>query len=245
MFPDIPKDPFSTTYRKWVLTSFELVRGAAYDVNTEGLPVNVEWEVLNAFPYGTRDPNIIGSYLITYGWIIRELALKPHARILEIGAGLGSLTWPLARAGYNVTSVEINKKNAEVTRRITEKLAYPAQVICEDIMRLEPTGTFDCVLFFEAFHHMLDHDDLLRRCKSWLAPGGKIMFAAEPVLDDYPYPWGLRTDGSSLRAIALWGWLELGFRRAYFEELLRRHGLKFRYARSDAAHWCKAYIATT
>lgn len=48
--------------------------------------------------------------------------------------------------------------------------------------------------------------------------------AAEPIVDNFPLPWGLRIDGQSLWAIRRNGWLELGFNSRYFRDLLNRHG---------------------
>jgi 2-polyprenyl-3-methyl-5-hydroxy-6-metoxy-1,4-benzoquinol methylase len=244
--PPAPMDPFSADYKEWVLTAFNLITGKPYDVNAEGLTVDIAWEVDNAFPYGTRDPQTIGSFLIAFGWLIRELALSPGASILEIGAGLGSLTGLLARSGYQVTALEINKGNADVIRLSTAHLAMRPRVVLQNVSDYHPNERFDCVIFFESFHHLLNHAELVARCKSWLKPGGKVVFAAEPIVDEnplLPYPWGLRLDGESLRAIASWGWLELGFDRKYFEEMLTRAGFTFQRTSSTLSHWASAYTA--
>ena len=74
----------------------------------------------------------------------------------------------------------------------------------------------------------LDHATLLQRCRDWLKPGGVVALAAEPIVPDrspiVPYPWGPRMDGESLRAMAKFGWMELGFRQSYVDELARRGG---------------------
>jgi hypothetical protein len=58
-----------------------------------------------------------------------------------------------------------------------------------------------------------------------------------------PYPWGLRLNGESLRAIGKWGWLELGFSESYFYELLHRNDLCFRRFRCIESHWADIIIA--
>ena len=57
-----------------------------------------------------------------------------------------------------------------------------------------------------------------------LNPGGKVFFAAEPINDGFPSPWGVRLDGESLWAIRDNGWLELGFQESYFVRTLQRTG---------------------
>ena len=51
---------------------------------------------------------------------------------------------------------------------------------------------------------------------------GAIVFAAEPIIDDFYCPWGVRLDGQSAWSIRKFGWLELGFRTDYFRKTLDR-----------------------
>jgi hypothetical protein len=80
-----------------------------------------------------------------------------------------------------------------------------------------------------------------------LTKEGIIVFAAEPIVADamsfLPYPWGLRLQGESLRAICKWGWLELGFSETYFYELLHRNNLCFQRFRCMESHWADIIIA--
>lgn len=80
------------------------------------------------------------------------------------------------------------------------------------------------ILFFECFHHCADHQDLIKGLDRVVSPGGKVIFAAEPITDDFPVPWGFRLDGESLWAIRQHGWCELGFQETYFRELLSKNG---------------------
>ena len=68
---------------------------------------------------------------------------------------------------------------------------------------------FDAAVFFESFHHCSDHMRLLRALRQAVKPDGRAYFAAEPILPDFPIPWGLRMDGESLWAIRSNGWMEL------------------------------------
>ena len=77
---------------------------------------------------------------------------------------------------------------------------------------------------------------LLKNLDRILAPGGVILFADEPLVPvespTVPYPWGMRLDGISLYYTRTWGWLEMGFTRAYFKEALARVGWEARYVPS-------------
>jgi ubiquinone/menaquinone biosynthesis C-methylase UbiE len=82
---------------------------------------------------------------------------------------------------------------------------------------------FDAAIFYEAFHHCADHLAMLERLHALVQPGGRVLFAAEPVAP-MPYPWGPRLDGYSLWSTRTYGWLELGFDEEYFALALARTG---------------------
>ena len=59
---------------------------------------------------------------------------------------------------------------------------------------------FDRIIFFEAFHHAWDFDDLLDRLAERLKPDGRLILCGEPVVQGstpgVPFPWGPRLDGA-------------------------------------------------
>jgi SAM-dependent methyltransferase len=74
--------------------------------------------------------------------------LPSGARVLEIGAGAGQLTWALVEAGFDVTSLEPGAALRErAARRVPEAVIH-GQVF-EDF---EPDGRFDAVFSANAFH---------------------------------------------------------------------------------------------
>jgi len=102
---------------------------------------------------------------------------------------------------------------------------------------------FDAVLFFESFHHCENHLQLLSGLDRAVLPGGRVLFAAEPITKSFPLPWGLRLDGESLWAIRRNGWLELGFRRSYFEQTLHRYGWKTDLHSLRQSPWGEVFVA--
>jgi 16S rRNA (adenine1518-N6/adenine1519-N6)-dimethyltransferase len=69
--------------------------------------------------------------------IVRSAEVTPLDRVLEIGAGLGSLTCVLAEAASHVTAVEIDKKLVPI---LTEVMAAYANVsvVLGDMLELDP-----------------------------------------------------------------------------------------------------------
>jgi len=222
-------DPFSSAYRDELLALYERLFGRRHDVVREGMTYDIEHELRHPFPFAQGSAFITGSYIVAYGFLIRVLGLAPGSRILEVGCGSGALTWFLARVGYRVTALEINPSGAELTRRYCAGIDPAPRVEAVAYEAFDPgEERYDAVVFFESFHHMLDPVDALHRCTSLIAPGGVVALAAEPIVPAgspiVPYPWGLRTDGESLRAMAKFGWIELGFQEPYLAELVRRGG---------------------
>jgi 2-polyprenyl-3-methyl-5-hydroxy-6-metoxy-1,4-benzoquinol methylase len=243
-------DPFSSAYIGEVSRIHREVIGRTYTVSTEGLPgLNPAWEEHWAFPYGTQAHSIVGGFLIAYGYIIKVLALPKGARILEVGCGLGSFTFLLAKMGYRVDALDVSDAQCSIVRKVVETLPIKPNVICQalDEYLHGCLERYDAVIFFESFHHFMDHFSLLHTLvKAHLTPRGKIALAGEPILREsngmLPYPWGIRLDGESLRAMRKWGWLELGFTEAYIRNMFARIGLSFVRHQLEISPWADVVV---
>src|SRR2546426_2315105 len=221
----LPEDPYSHEYRESQLRLYELLAGKPYIVANEGTPFDFEKELQRPFPYSTQSSQTVGDHLMSYGYAIKTMNLPPRAKILEIGSGYGTLAVHLAAMGYDVTCLDVSEPLLSFVRQRTSHLYLQVHTICGDMLTAEIDEKFDAIVFFESFHHCLDHIKLLKRLLGLLNPGGLVAFCAEPIVGDgtplLPYPWGLRLDGLSLLAIRRWGWIELGFCESYFKKLLR------------------------
>lgn len=231
-------DPLAPGYRSDVLDVFSQLRQSDYDMAKEGAGVGtvaLEAYVANPLPFRLGDPSLIGDFLVTYGHVIkaigdrtRDLGRRP--RVLELGCGQGALSYYLARSHFELTAMDVSPDMTAITKAVTAE-ANPAPRIVtssfEDYVVDEPQ---DVVLFFESFHHCLNHFDIVGKFRDALAPGGIMVFAAEPITAPdnpvIPYPWGLRLDTISLRQIVINGWLELGFQRPYFMRMMEEAGLE-------------------
>jgi|SRR5690348_6680237 len=224
----VPKDASSADYRSAQLRLYEQLTQRAYDAALEETPFDREHMLRWPFPYVTRSATTVGNSLMMYGQIIKEMNLPAEAHILEMGSGYGPLTYELASMGYRVTCADISAKLLEYVRTRCADLPGRVDTIRCDMNAFSIEGVFDAVIFFESFHHVLNHGELLRRISACLDEKGILVFAGEPIVSSdspiVPYPWGLRMDGLSLWAIRRQGWLELGFRVDYFKDLLRRSG---------------------
>lgn len=228
---DLPRDPDSGAYREAQMELYRRISGRpAYTLENEHSTFDVEEAVASPFPYQTRSFCVVADQLLGQAFLLRALGGIPAgANILEFGPGWGSTTLHLLKLGHRVTAVEIDPKFCEVVRRRGISHASALTLVHGDMLAFSSSEKFDAVVFFESFHHCLDHVQLLRNVRTLLRPGGRLVLAAEPVAD-FPYPWGVRLDGESLWAMRRHGWLELGFDTSYFLALLKREG--FRYERA-------------
>jgi 2-polyprenyl-3-methyl-5-hydroxy-6-metoxy-1,4-benzoquinol methylase len=223
--PAMPVDPFSEGYRLAVMELYAWLHGSPYELKNERSDFEFERFVNVPFPYSTQSGPTVGNHLIAIGHVIRTLDLPAKSRVLELGPGWGNTTIALAQMGHTVTAIDISKEFVDLIQTRAQRVHTPVNVMVGDFSMIrEIEGEFDAVLFFESFHHSTHHLDLLASMEKVVAPGGRVLFAAEPIEDEYYLPWGPRLDGESLWAIRTKGWFELGFRRSYFLEALRRAG---------------------
>lgn len=231
----LPEDPLSPEYRQTQLELFFALSGrSSFDPSeTEGRPVeDIPVEAFSAvesfaYPYRTRSPEHIGNHYLAMGHILRVFGeiLPTGSSVLEYGSGEGFSTVALGSSGYSVTAVDIDA----YATAIVDLLAKNRDVditAAHGQFGAQPEGDrkYDAVFFYEAFHHCLDFVALLEVIERSLRPGGYLVLAGEPILADFPKPWGLRLDGGAVWEICTNGWLELGFRQDFFLGLLAQRG---------------------
>lgn len=124
-----------------------------------------------------------------------DAAITAHApsstprRILEVGCGPGYLSLELARAGHDVTGIDIAEEAVSIARDFADTDPWADQrgqlryVVCDlaDNDVLEKDG-FDAVVFLGALHHMPDQQTVGDCVNRVLGPDG-IIIIHEPTRD--------------------------------------------------------------
>lgn len=118
----------------------------------------------------------------------RELAKKrlgtSGGRILELGAGSGRVTVPLARDGHQVVALDQSRPMLERLRARADKLASSAAAritpLEGELCTFTAPGTFPLVIAaFNVLEHLYTRGELdacLQRVAAHLAPGGAFAF---------------------------------------------------------------------
>ncbi len=246
-------DPFSQQYREGILALYKRV-SKNHDYDPMGMEKTDAADncdlALNPIPYRLGSSRIVGEFLSCYGWILSSLDVQPGADVLEYGSGEGQLSIHLARMGCNVHAIDIEERFLAAIRRQCERLGVSVTTRVGCFGDGIDGKRFDRILFFEAFHHCFDHFNALLRIRELLKPNGFICFSGEPIISAeapdpmiLPYPWGLRLDGESMRSIAEFGWMELGYCEPYFMALLGRCGYTVERKRCPGFSRGDVYIA--
>jgi 2-polyprenyl-3-methyl-5-hydroxy-6-metoxy-1,4-benzoquinol methylase len=228
-------DPWSEAYRA---AQFDLYRRITsrtdYSTSNEISGYAVDPKI--PFPYYTQSSNTVGDQLMAVGFLIKTMALQPKSSILEFGPGWGNTTVALARMGYEVTALDIDPNFVKLIKDRAHLLGLTLDArVGEFTDAASIECQYDAVLFYECFHHCSDHIQLLADLHRLIKPGGRVFLAAEPILESFHAPWGLRLDGESLWAARANGWLELGFTESYFIEACARQRWKVVRVSADAS----------
>lgn len=229
----LPKDDSSAEYVRRQRDIYKYLSGRSeHDPNQSDREIEAKGGYRSSGSQDETSPSQLGKQLMVAGMTIRAMNLPPGSRVVELGAGCGDVTQQLAQAGYQVTAVEINESYAERIKSRTEQCRTDVTVVNQDMMDFvrHSSEKYDAAVFVAAFHHCMNHLELLQYLSERITSNGLICFADEPVFlaenPFLPYSWGIRLDGQSLYFMRRYGWLELGFQSSYLRRTLSRLGWK-------------------
>lgn len=219
-------DPHSAAYAAAVEDFWRALSGrAGYDASRdEAFAIDPARYLARPFPYSSGSPAAVAHYLGAVAATVGELGLPLGARVVEFGAGWGHMALTLAATGYAVTAVDINADSVALLRQRAAATGVDLEVAHAAFLDYVPTTPVQGVVFFEAFHHCARPFELLDRCSAMLTPGGRMLFVADAIYDDFHAPWGVRLDGAAAFVTAQHGWLELGFQRPFLTAELDARG---------------------
>src|SRR5690242_14476688 len=137
-----------------------------------------------------RYEKIFGEHYVSTGGhattedLCRRLgsALRPGARVLDVGSGIGGAAFHLARAhGAKVTGIDLAEEMVAIAQARVTQLGLKDSVsfVLGDVLDASFPEPFDVVWSRDAFMHIPDKARLFSRLYSLMAPGGKL------VITDY------------------------------------------------------------
>lgn len=162
-------------------------------------------------------------------------------RVMEIGCGIGTDTMNFARAGAQVTAVDLSDRSLDVAKKraqvfgMADRIRF-IQANVESLGSVIEPQPFDLIYSFGVLHHTPHPEAAFRELRRFLAPEGELK-----VMVYYRYSWKvfwiLLTYGYGAfwhldRMVARHSEAQTGcpvtysYGRGGFEKLLARHGYK-------------------
>jgi len=115
---------------------------------------------------------------VRLGYIADRATLK-GARALDVGCGGGLLSEALARAGAEVTAIDLAPAVLDVARlHLYESgLAVDYREVSVETLAEEMPGRFDVITCMEMLEHVPDSASVVRACAKLLKPGGRFFLS--------------------------------------------------------------------
>lgn len=103
----------------------------------------------------------------------------PRPRILDVGCGGGILSEALARAGAQVTAIDLSAPSLEAARQHAgaQGLQIDYRLQSAEQIAEEEAGRFDAVTCMEMLEHVPDPARVIAACARVLKPGGRAFFS--------------------------------------------------------------------
>lgn len=115
------------------------------------------------------------EFAVTMKYIKEIIAERKGLQIIDIGAGTGRYSVPLAEEGHAVTAVELVNKNVSQIKMKSDKVIAKQG----NALNLKfKDNTFDIALLFGPVYHLFSHEDKLKaieEAKRVTKPGGHIL----------------------------------------------------------------------
>jgi SAM-dependent methyltransferase len=119
-------------------------------------------------------------------WLLGRALPFVGQSVLEVGAGIGTYTLPLAERECRVFANELDGALARILDARAGELSN-VEVFRDDVLDLTPEmlgGPVDSVLCFNVLEHIPDHEAALESIRRCLRPGGQLLLLvpAHPFL---------------------------------------------------------------
>ncbi len=111
-------------------------------------------------------------------FIMKNLAV-PQPRILDVGCGGGILSEALAKAGAEVTAIDLSQESLQVAKAHAEPQGLPIdyQYASAEETAAKHRGSFDAVTCMEMLEHVPQPGKVVAACAQALKPGGHAYFS--------------------------------------------------------------------
>jgi SAM-dependent methyltransferase len=147
-------------------------------------------EATKKYIYGA--PHIKHASLrMLYGKLVVQVFdfAKQHTKIpkvLDLGAGEGSVTLPFLELGAKVVAIDISSSQLDVLRSKCKRFGDMLEVRCEDINDTlrDKSEKYDIIVVNSFLHHVPDYMGMIRETITILSPYGQFFSFQDPLRYD-------------------------------------------------------------
>jgi 2-polyprenyl-3-methyl-5-hydroxy-6-metoxy-1,4-benzoquinol methylase len=120
-------------------------------------------------------------------------------RVLEIGCGIGTTTISFARAGAQVTAIDLSSESAALTRRRADVYDVADRVTtyvgdAESLSTIVPVERYDLVYSFGVIHHSPHPDRIVREAHRYMGPESELRLMVYSRIS-YKLFWMMKEEG--------------------------------------------------
>lgn len=247
----------SKEFKQQQLKLWKLISGKKRDYNftidekEEEMPSDIDPIRKPGWFMRKGDDSILNCsvHKIASGKIMNLSNLKPGQNAIEFGAGFGHTALDLARLGVNVDTVDISKTYCKFIKKQADFFKVNLTPYHNQFGFYPSNKKYDFIWFYEAFHHALNFEEVIKGFKNKLNKNGRILLAAEPITTNgstsqIPLDWGLRLDKLAVCATRWRGWFELGFNEDFLISLFVNNGFEAEYHPCNDTFFGNSYVFT-
>ncbi len=113
------------------------------------------------------------------GWIEAQCGGLANKKVVDVGCGGGILSEAMARAGAEVTGIDLSEKALTVAQlhALESELPITYQKMSAEELAQTDANTFDVVTCMEMLEHVPDPASTVAACAQLAKPGGFVFFA--------------------------------------------------------------------
>jgi SAM-dependent methyltransferase len=126
-----------------------------------------------------------------YGKLVVEVFDRARTRqaipkVLDLGAGEGSVTLPFLQLGAEVTAVDISRRQLDALREKCKEYHGRLTTRCEDIHETlkDESAAYDIIVANSFLHHVPDYLGMIREAAGRLTAGGQFFSFQDPLKYD-------------------------------------------------------------
>jgi SAM-dependent methyltransferase len=155
--------------------------------------------IANDAAYGLKDPKAYRPPHIKhaelrqlYGELVQRVFTEAAKytstpRVLDLGAGEGSVTFPFLELGAKVVAVDLSSRQLEELRGKCGRYSDMLETRCEDVSETLANAaheTYDIIAANSFLHHVPDYLSLIRDAIAMLSPHGQFFSFQDPLRYD-------------------------------------------------------------